>query len=436
LHLAFSPSLDQEEFAMQHMARFIYACGVCFALLIIGCSSDDTGTNNDQPPNQTSTSIGPEGGTLELSGECALSIPAGALSDTVEFTITENRSPMSPGDTVAFVSKVYSIEPSGTNFTSPCTVSIPYNPGLLGGQDEDSVQIGTYFGTSWSFLSTDVDTLNNVASAEINHLSDFSVTIYVRTPATGDLTAMIDASVPGIKFYTKLQDNLHWLLRLIDHRGSPPAGVIYSSSTGIFSFEVDLGDVGVFEVDGIFMGAPVTYNWLCLEWADTACTEPPDTCKYCIDSVQRASGTGPPTTWVDGINHNDIGICSWKAEGDTLFALGTFSIRGLSNDSYRLTLVAANRLYLSDTSMFIVPMLDYNWNLAQYLPETTHWINDTLFVWPTGFLEYTLQMQGDSDSLYTSITFGNDIPTGNIKAYYGADTADASIDWETFVIGD
>lgn len=162
-------------------------------VLIMGCSSDDE--DNPAGPNNgndtTSTSIGPVGGTIELTGGASLEIPAGALTDTVDFTVSVNSSPTPPSGTNGFVSSCYTFGPSGTQFDSSATMTVPYSESQLNGAAESSIKMFTNSGSSWSELTTTVDEVGNSASAEIDHLSDFTLVVDTSSGSTEGVFAVL-----------------------------------------------------------------------------------------------------------------------------------------------------------------------------------------------------------------------------------------------------
>ena len=149
------------------------AAALCFAIFIVGCSGDDTGTGGGTP-TPTEGSIGPDGGTLEVTGQLKLIIPPNALVDTVDFTITHNTSPVPPPGSLGMVTNCYKIEPAGTIFSVPVTLRLDYNVSSLNGSDEMSIDIYTNDGSGWDILPTSVDTAHNQVATSISHLSDFA----------------------------------------------------------------------------------------------------------------------------------------------------------------------------------------------------------------------------------------------------------------------
>jgi hypothetical protein len=174
---------------MKRIARLL-VLGTGAFTLVLGCSSGNGGTNGDDPHDTAEETVGPAGGTVELDGEARLVIPAGALADTVDFSIEENDSPAAPPANKQFVTGAYSVEPSGTTFTTPATITLEYDEGDLAGEDESSIVMYTDDGRGWQPLTTIVNEPDNEASAEIDHLSDFVATVNGESSADGVFAAL------------------------------------------------------------------------------------------------------------------------------------------------------------------------------------------------------------------------------------------------------
>ncbi len=164
--------------------------GVAVFALALGCSSGNGGTDPDDPQDPAEETIGPAGGTIELDGEARLVIPAGALAGAVDFSLGENGSPTTPPANRLFVTGAYSVEPSGTAFTTPATITLEYDEGDLAGEDESSIVIYTDDGRAWRPLTTTVNESDNEVSAEIDHLSDFVATVNGGSSADGVFAAL------------------------------------------------------------------------------------------------------------------------------------------------------------------------------------------------------------------------------------------------------
>ena len=166
--------------------KLIFIAALLPVLFCLGCSDDDKGTDGDNNGDQSVTaSIGPEGGSLSIPGEVTLVIVTGALSETIDFTITKSDALAPPPGTRAYVSPNYSVEPSGTNFDIPAAITIKYNPALLGGADEQSVEVFCRDASGWEAAPTTVSAPTDQAIGVIDHLSDFAVLADTSSPAEG-----------------------------------------------------------------------------------------------------------------------------------------------------------------------------------------------------------------------------------------------------------
>ncbi len=143
--------------------------------MALACSDDDeeTPTNGGTNP-PTITSIGPLGGVLQISGQVVLTIAPGALADTVEFSVQQNLSPAALPDGF-FASNVYTIGPSGTQFSIPAPLTITFSETKLGKPFDTSLQIFTNDGSGWDSLTTVLDSASHLAVTTVSHLSDFAV---------------------------------------------------------------------------------------------------------------------------------------------------------------------------------------------------------------------------------------------------------------------
>ncbi len=142
------------------------------SLILTGCSSKDD--NND---NITEKTIGALGGTIEISGDISLYVPASALSENVDFKIERNSSPAPIGSKIMILDDSYIISPDGTNFSLPATITIYYNESELGSASESDIVIYSDTGSGWSRLTTTVNNDDNRASALVYHLSEFCAAV-------------------------------------------------------------------------------------------------------------------------------------------------------------------------------------------------------------------------------------------------------------------
>ncbi len=168
---------------------------IAVPFLLITCSDSGTGDDEDNV-DSVQTSVGPDGGTVIINRKINLNIPAGALDDTVDFTIEVNNSPTPIGGTMAFVSPVYSVEPTGTMFNIPASIAIFYESDQLYGHDSTDIVLYTNDGTGWTALSTIIDNAEPAAWAMISHLSDFALAVDTSggSVETGELFCILVAA--------------------------------------------------------------------------------------------------------------------------------------------------------------------------------------------------------------------------------------------------
>jgi hypothetical protein len=160
--------------------------------IVVGCSSamntgvasiaadggsDAPGADGDAdasgaPPTGSGT-IGPGGGSVQSTdGRVTLTVPAGALTQPTVFTVAAAAS--APAGTIG---SAYDLEPEGTSFSVPATLTIAYDPSLLGAVAADAVTIATAVGDFWSGqLGTLVDPNAHVVGTLITHLSLWAIT--------------------------------------------------------------------------------------------------------------------------------------------------------------------------------------------------------------------------------------------------------------------
>jgi hypothetical protein len=157
---------------------------------IIGCSDDDKTTDPGgwQPPTQYE--VGPEGDTIEVDNQLQFIIPPGALDSMVSFAFVQNNPPNSPPAPLGLVSSYYEIQPSGTNFNIPATLTLNYSEANLGGGDESTIQLYTYDGV-WTALTTTVDVNLNRISAPLSHLSGFAGAVDTTSSAAEGIFAKL-----------------------------------------------------------------------------------------------------------------------------------------------------------------------------------------------------------------------------------------------------
>jgi hypothetical protein len=139
------------------------------ALLAAGCGGG-------HPPAATgptaSAVVGTAGGTvMTADGALKVAIPAGALPADVTVTVTPTSAPGGGA-----VGTVYEIGPTGTQFSSPVTLSLHYDSANLNGASEGSLRVATFAGGSWQILAgAAVDTSTKTVTGTTTHLSPYGI---------------------------------------------------------------------------------------------------------------------------------------------------------------------------------------------------------------------------------------------------------------------
>ena len=175
-----------------HSGKLSYVICILFGILLLNLAcGQKSSTGGDNDNGTTEASIGPEGGTLLLDDDIVLTVQSGSLTDTIDISIAVNSSPAALSGALKFVSPVFTIGPSGTDFSIPSFLWITYNEALCGSFPENSIVIYAHDGTSWNPLTTTISALNNEAKTTISHLSDFAAVIDTTISTEGAFAAMV-----------------------------------------------------------------------------------------------------------------------------------------------------------------------------------------------------------------------------------------------------
>lgn len=162
---------------MKHLHISLAVLAALTLLLIAACGSDDDPADPTPPSGTTTGTIGAGGGSIAMAGQIELAIPAGALDQDRQFTLSAVASPPADPTGRDALGSVYSIGPSGTTFDQPATLTLHYDESDLGGADESDIVIYTSSGGAWTALPTTVDEANDRATADVVHLSYFAATM-------------------------------------------------------------------------------------------------------------------------------------------------------------------------------------------------------------------------------------------------------------------
>jgi len=119
------------------------------------------------------TQVGPSGGEIATPAGVRLKVPAGAVAEDTEVTIrlaTETPAELAP------VGDVYEFLPDGLSFSTPVTVTLPYDPAQLAG---DVTKLSAWWTDpeveDWVPVFGEVDTQHSTVTAQILHFSQGTV---------------------------------------------------------------------------------------------------------------------------------------------------------------------------------------------------------------------------------------------------------------------
>ena len=122
---------------------------------------------------KTTKIIGPEGGEIKsANGKIALKFPAGAVAKKTEISIEEIGNDLETGSGNAF-----QLLPEGIEFIEPVTLILKYTDEEIEGSKEEDLFITTRGKNNELLISllSDVDTIANTITTEINHFSKWGM---------------------------------------------------------------------------------------------------------------------------------------------------------------------------------------------------------------------------------------------------------------------
>ncbi len=163
--------------------RHLFLMAIPALLIFVGCSDDDDPVTPPPDPGVSET-IGSTGGTLTMSDELIMSVPASALTSDVEFHAEVAETPPALPDGMVALSDFFDIEPSGTTFSETVTLTMFYDDALIPQFiTEDMVEVYAHDGTGWNDLGGPIDENANSIDVGISHLSTFVVACQDPDPA-------------------------------------------------------------------------------------------------------------------------------------------------------------------------------------------------------------------------------------------------------------
>ena len=122
---------------------------------------------------KTTKIIGPEGGEIKsANGKIALKFPAGAVAKKTEISIEEIE-----GFSATSNGNAFQLLPEGIEFIEPVTLILKYTDEEIEGSKEDDLFITTRGKNNELLISllSDVDTIANTITTEINHFSKWGM---------------------------------------------------------------------------------------------------------------------------------------------------------------------------------------------------------------------------------------------------------------------
>lgn len=135
--------------------------------------------------------IGPAGGTLGI-GSATITIPPGALDHDVDVSLRPIAALLAGA-----YGEVVQIEPSGTVFAVPATVTLSYADRDLGGQAPTAFAVATVAGNAWQPLASEVVDVDDLTISGVTmHLSPFALVAATSAPSTDGGTPA-DSTVPS-----------------------------------------------------------------------------------------------------------------------------------------------------------------------------------------------------------------------------------------------
>lgn len=151
------------------------ALTLVLTLGLASCGSEQP-TESSPVDDLSPNTLGPDGGTLSFAdGAVTLTVPAGALSQDVTFSVAPTNA--FPASERVVGGTVYEIGPAGTTFAQPAELSIAYDEGQIpAGVDESSLALHKVESDAWSRIDgSAANTGADGVSGRITSLSTWGV---------------------------------------------------------------------------------------------------------------------------------------------------------------------------------------------------------------------------------------------------------------------
>ncbi|MCP4290488.1 MAG: hypothetical protein GY780_01465 [bacterium] len=155
---------------------------IVLSMAVVSCSSDDLTTPDDPAETLASASVGAEGGVVSTpDGDVTLNIPAGALANEVEITVSTPEPTLLP----VLENTHFEYGPDGTQFAVPISLTL---------SSDAEIPQGEMIGAGWldrdaeriMILPSEHDSENNTVTAQVSHFSEVSLWVgpasYIEIP--------------------------------------------------------------------------------------------------------------------------------------------------------------------------------------------------------------------------------------------------------------
>lgn len=156
------------------MDTLLRRASTCFGFLITLSFTACGGCGSPSPEGTTtSATVGPTGGVVQAPFGVRLDIPAGALDKMTVITIAPSTAILAGA-----VGAAAEIGPAGTSFSKPVTLTLPYDPALLGSASATAIRLASLDGAvvqpqPWAV----VNPADHSVQSFITHLSPWAAVL-------------------------------------------------------------------------------------------------------------------------------------------------------------------------------------------------------------------------------------------------------------------
>ncbi len=171
-----------------------------------------------------------------IQGAVAVTVPAGALSQTVNLTV--ERSTTAPASPRLLPNTAFDFGPSGTTFATPATVTIKYDSSTVAADSPESgLQLYEAQGSTWRVVpGSTVNLSTKTVTGAVSHFSTYGVLMQARVETvtiTGDFTPVPVTTTRQLGATLKDNEGLTLLNRAIAWSSSDPAILSIDPTSGL-----------------------------------------------------------------------------------------------------------------------------------------------------------------------------------------------------------